>query len=75
MREGRILHDDWRLYTAWNAVIKHKMFTPEQLEENFHRVYREIYSPEMSKKRAQYFRKICVDLVNEKADDTIEKVL
>ncbi len=60
---GRILHDDWQLYTVWNSVIRHPHFTSTQLEEGLLTAYRRIYTPENNQRRAQYFHRICENLV------------
>jgi len=61
--ENRILHSDWRQYTVWNAVIRHPKFTPAQLEEGLLAAYQSIYTSENNQRRAQYFHKICENLV------------
>ncbi len=60
---GRILHSNWQLYTVWNSVIHHPNFTPAQLEESLLTAYQRIYTPENNQRRAQYFHKICENLV------------
>jgi len=63
-REGRILHNDWKWYTVWNAVIHHPKFTPQQLEHNLLTIYRAIYSEDSNRRRSSYFRAICEKLVS-----------
>ena len=64
-KEKRIIHNDWQWYTAWNAVINHKNFTPDELERGLIRIYKSIYNEHNQKSRAAYFRKICEKLVNQ----------
>jgi radical SAM superfamily enzyme YgiQ (UPF0313 family) len=64
--ENRILHDDWDYYTAWNAVIKHKNLSVEQLEEGLMRVYSGIYNnKDVYIKRAKYFKNILESIINQ----------
>ena len=42
--EGRILTRDWSLYDANHVVYRPKPFTPDQLLENYFRVFRDFYS-------------------------------
>ena len=62
-RERRIVHDDWKWYTVWNSVIRHPRFTSEELERGLLRAYEGVYNPESNARRAQYFRKVCENLV------------
>jgi radical SAM superfamily enzyme YgiQ (UPF0313 family) len=62
-REQRIVHNDWKWYTVWNSVIRHPSFTPEELERGLLRAYEGVYNPESNTRRAQYFRKVCEDIV------------
>ncbi len=64
LREGRILHDEWNWYTVWNAVIRHKSFAPEELEDKLLEVYQGVYNPESNRKRSEYFGRVCRELVN-----------
>jgi len=61
--EGRILHSNWQFYTVWNSVIRHPNFTPTQMEEGLLTAYKSVYAPENNQRRAQYFHKICENLV------------
>jgi radical SAM superfamily enzyme YgiQ (UPF0313 family) len=61
--EHRILHSDWQLYTVWNAVIRHPNFSPEDMEKGLLTAYNSIYTPENNRRRAQYFHRICQELV------------
>ena len=61
--ENRILHDDWQLYTLWNAVIKHPLLTKQQLEGGVIRVFETIFSQENNQRRVKYFKRICQELV------------
>jgi radical SAM superfamily enzyme YgiQ (UPF0313 family) len=60
---GRILHNDWRLYTLWNAVISHPLLTKDELEEGVLNVFRTVYSSDNIQRRAQYFKQLCRELV------------
>ena len=62
--EGRIIHTDWQWYTAWNAVIRHPHFTPEELERSMLRIYRGIYNEESFVRRARHFKEICSNLID-----------
>ena len=62
-REKRILRDDWRLYTAWNTVIRHPNLTPEQMEADVMLFFRTVFSEEASKSRAAHFREVWRALV------------
>jgi len=64
-KEKRIIHNDWQWYTAWNAVIAHKNFTPDEMDRALTRIYKSIYNDQNQKRRAAYFRKICEKLVNQ----------
>jgi radical SAM superfamily enzyme YgiQ (UPF0313 family) len=61
--ERRIVHNDWKWYTVWNSVIRHPHFTPEELERGLLRAYEGVYNPESNTRRAQYFRKVCENIV------------
>jgi radical SAM superfamily enzyme YgiQ (UPF0313 family) len=61
--EDRILHSDWQYYTVWNSAIRHPHFTPTQLEEGLLKAYKCIYTPENNQRRAQYFHRICENLI------------
>ncbi|UCF99256.1 MAG: radical SAM protein [Spirochaetaceae bacterium] len=63
-KENRILHNDWKWYTVWNAVIRHPFFAPEQLETNLLKIYRAVYNEDSNNRRSRYFRKICEKLVS-----------
>lgn len=63
-REKRIINSEWQWYTAWNAVINHKNFTPYELESGLIKIYKSIYNEQSYRKRASYFKKICEKLVN-----------
>ena len=63
-KENRILHNDWRWYTVWNAVIQHPNFTPEELEANLLKIYRSVYNRVSNERRTRYFRQICEKLVS-----------
>lgn len=63
-QEKRILPSDWKWYTAWNAVIKHKNLSTADMQNGLLKIYRNIYSRESQLKRAAYFRKICEMIVN-----------
>ena len=62
-REKRILHHDWRWYTAWNAVIRHPNLSSEELEADVMHFYRSVFSEEANKSRAAYFRDVWRALV------------
>jgi radical SAM superfamily enzyme YgiQ (UPF0313 family) len=63
--DGRILTNDWRLYTGWDAVVKHPDFEPGALEEALLRIYRSIYSPERLRERMRHFREIYEKLLGD----------
>ena len=44
VQEDRILTRDWSIYDANHVVYKPKRITPEKLRENYHRVFKEVYS-------------------------------
>ncbi len=62
--EQRIVSNDWDYYTAWNAVIRHKKLSAEQLEEGLMKVYSEIYNKKTFINRAKYFRSIVENNLN-----------
>ncbi len=62
-KAGRILHNNWRLYTLWNAVISHPHLMKDQLEEGVMHVFKTIYSSENILHRAQHFKQVCRELV------------
>jgi len=62
--EQRILNSDWKWYTVWNSVIRHPRFTPEELEKGLLRAYKGVYNPPSNLRRAQYFRKVCENIVS-----------
>jgi radical SAM superfamily enzyme YgiQ (UPF0313 family) len=61
--EDRILHNEWHLYTLWNAVIKHPQLTKDQLEDSVMHVFKAVFSKENNQRRMQYFKRICKELV------------
>lgn len=62
--EQRIVHNDWREYTVWNAVIRHPRFTSEELERSLLHIYRQVYDPANNLRRLRHFRQICERLVD-----------
>lgn len=42
--ENRLLHEDYRKYTAADCVFKPKNFTPEELEASYKKLYKLVYS-------------------------------
>ncbi len=62
-REGRILHSDWSWYTAWNAVIRHPNFAPEELEADAMLFFRTVFSQAAYRSRAAHFREVWKALV------------
>ena len=63
-KENRILTSDWQWYTVWNAVIRHPLFTPDELEQDLLRAYRGVYNAENNERRARYFREVCENLLS-----------
>jgi radical SAM superfamily enzyme YgiQ (UPF0313 family) len=43
-REGRLLHENFGLYTSTHCVFKPKHMTPEELEETYRKLVRRVYS-------------------------------
>lgn len=43
-KEGRLLHEDYKKYTAASCVFKPANFTPEELESAYMKLYEEVYS-------------------------------
>jgi radical SAM superfamily enzyme YgiQ (UPF0313 family) len=64
-KEKRIIHNDWQWYTAWNVVIAHKNFTPDELDRALTWIYKSIYNEQIYRKGACYFKKIYGKLVNQ----------
>lgn len=70
-KQGRILHNDWRRYTAGEAVFKPARMSPEKLQELYHYAWTTFYgdlSQEM--KMARLFLKV---IEKEKADGTYKR--
>lgn len=42
--KGRLIHEDYKLYTATHAVYKPAQLTPDQLEEEYWMIYKNTYS-------------------------------
>jgi len=63
-KENRILSNDWQLYTGWNALIRHRNLSPETLERGLLEIYQNVYNRDNYRKRANYFRGICHNLIN-----------
>jgi len=61
----RILHNDWRLYTAWNVVIKHPQLEKRDLESSLIGIYKDVYNLESSRERAAYFKRVLGRLIDE----------
>ncbi len=61
-REGRIASSDWSLYTAWNAVIRHRRLTESELEAGLLTVYRSVYSENELRRRAAHFKQLFLNL-------------
>jgi radical SAM superfamily enzyme YgiQ (UPF0313 family) len=68
LKEGRILHDDWRRYTCNEAVFRPAKMTPGKLEELFHYAWRTFYRDTSQEVRmANLFMKV---MTKEKLDGT-----
>jgi len=65
--EGRILHSDWRWYTAWNPVIRPPALSFEDMEQGLVRFYRSVYNRDSYLRRNRHFRAICERLVRQQA--------
>ena len=50
-REGRLLHRDWRKYTAYQQVARHEKLKKEEMETIFWDTYLRLYSPWQNLKR------------------------
>jgi radical SAM superfamily enzyme YgiQ (UPF0313 family) len=50
-KEGKLLHKDWRKYTAYQQVIKHKRLSKEEMETLFWETYSRLVSPWQNLKR------------------------
>jgi len=50
-REGRLLHRDWRKYTAYQQVSRHEKMKKEEIETIFWDTYLRLYSPWQNLKR------------------------
>lgn len=53
--EGRIIHKDWSKYDTKNVVFTHPTMTSEELENEFRRVIRSVYSFESIYKKLRYY--------------------
>jgi len=42
--ESRLLHEDYQKYTATNCVFKPLNFTPEELDDEYWKIYKKIYT-------------------------------
>ncbi|MEW5945694.1 MAG: cobalamin-dependent protein [bacterium] len=61
-REGRLLHRDWRRFTAYQAVFNGGKLPPEKLEDQFWKLYARLYSPWNSFVRV--FRRTTISLLS-----------
>ena len=67
-KEGRIIHNDWRRYTAGEAVFKPAKMSPEQLEKMYDYAWETFYAQSSKEiKMAQLYLKV---IQREKDDGT-----
>ncbi|MDD2703423.1 MAG: radical SAM protein [Candidatus Omnitrophica bacterium] len=67
-KEGRIIHNDWRRYTAGEAVFKPAKMSPEQLEKMYDYAWETFYARSSKEiKMAQLYLKV---IQREKEDGT-----
>jgi radical SAM superfamily enzyme YgiQ (UPF0313 family) len=67
-KEGRIIHNDWRRYTAGEAVFKPAKMSPDQLEKMYDYAWETFYSQSSKEiKMAQLYLKV---IQREKDDGT-----
>jgi radical SAM superfamily enzyme YgiQ (UPF0313 family) len=57
-REGRILHKDWSRYDTKHAVFDPLCMSPEELEDGYRRIVREVYSFDSIWKKLNYYWEI-----------------
>lgn len=58
-RAGRLLHQDWRLYTAGEVVFRPAKMTPEQLQEGYDWAWTEFYRDDPQRARmARLLRRV-----------------
>jgi radical SAM superfamily enzyme YgiQ (UPF0313 family) len=63
--EGRLLSEDWDMYTWQNVNYRPKQMTSRELWEGIMWLFKEFNTPEMLKRRRQYFKEIISRLRDE----------
>lgn len=61
-KNGRLLETNWGNYTFGDVNFIPKNMTTQILQDSLLEIYRRIYSPEVRLKKAQYFKKIYLNL-------------
>lgn len=65
LKENRVLNRDWDNYTFANVNFIPKKISAAQLQKAYLNIYKQIYSSKVRLKKAIYFKKIYLNIVNE----------
>ena len=62
LKEGRVLDTPWDNYTLYDANIKPKKMSPQELEEGILHTFKKVYSSGFAAEKSKYFRNIFFEL-------------